>query len=168
MRILVYGFKPYGPYTENITERLIARLPARSRTVKKVFEVRFDAAMFESELARTKPDIVIGLGQHPRARKLRIERKAHNRRKQPGGDLLPIVRNGPKSYFATLELPHTAATTVTYDAGTYVCNFSMSVMARYCARTGARFGFIHVPKDYPVARLVRYIETALKKIQSTE
>lgn len=168
MRILVYGFKPYGHYTENVTERLIGRLPARRGIVKNVFDVRFDAAMFEQVLASTSPDVIIGLGQHPRARKLRIERKAQNRRGERGNALMPIQRDGPKTYFATLEFPQTAATTVTYDAGVYVCNFSMYVMARYCARTGARFGFIHVPKDYSVDKLVKYIERVIEKLLSSK
>ena len=165
MRILIYGFKPYGSYTENISEKLLARLSRREGLVKHVFDVRFDAAMFNTVLARVKPEYVLGLGQHPRAHKLRIERRARNQRIKPDRSLIPISRTGPSSVFASLSLPSSAQTTLTYNAGTYVCNYSMYMTARYCRRTGARFGFIHIPKDHDLKKLSAYLQTVLAWIE---
>ncbi len=150
-RVLIYGFGPYMSFRENVTEKTIRTLPRMAGVRTRVFDVRFDRAMFERALARAKPDIVIGLGQHPRARKLRLERRAH-----PRGD----PRTGRR---VTLDLPHTADTTVTYDAGDYVCNFSMWIAGGWCGKNGARFAFIHVPGGYPPRRLARYLGDCLRK-----
>ena len=66
MRIFVYGFKPYADYTSNITEQVLARIDETQMLKKRVFDVRFDAAMFNETLARIRPDRIIGLGHfHP-------------------------------------------------------------------------------------------------------
>ncbi len=166
MRVLLYGFKPYGDYTENITEQVLSRISATDTLVKKVYEVRFDADMFNKTLSRLKPDRILGLGQHPRARKLRIERKARNLRKTPDQTLIPISATGPASMHATLQLPETALTTVTYDAGTYVCNYSMYLTGQYCRQSGAHFGFIHIPKDQDLTILSAYLKMAVARIST--
>jgi len=162
MRLLVYGFKPYAHYTENITERVLSRIAETDTVVKKVFDVRFDAEMINRTLLRVKPDWVLGLGQHPRARKLRLERKAINLMKQADQKLVPIAASGPASLVLTLRLPQTALTTVTYDAGTYVCNYSMYLVARYCQQSGAHSGFIHVPKAIDLKLVTAYVQTAMQ------
>jgi len=164
MRILVYGFKPYADYRLNITEQVLARIQETRTLKKRVFDVRFDAGMFNETLARIRPDRIIGLGQHPRARKLRIERKAKNRQKSAGKAPVPIIAGGPHDCYATLKLSQNELTTVTYDAGTYVCNYSMYLMAQYCRQTGAQAGFIHVPVDYDVPRLYKYLQQAFRQI----
>ena len=96
------------------------------------------------------PDVIVGLGQHPRARKLRIERRTHKR------DHSAQVR------FVNLSLPHTSETTVTYDAGNYVCNYSMWVSTAWCVQNDARCGFLHVPKDYCIKKVEKYISRVIK------
>lgn len=164
MRVLLYGFKPYAHYTENISELVLSHIAETDTIVKRVFDVRFDADMFMRTLLRVKPDRILGLGQHPRARKLRLERKANNLMKQADHSLVPITAAGPASLALTLPLPQTALTTVTYDAGTYVCNYSMYLVARYCQQTGAHSGFIHVPKAIELKLVTAYVRTALKDL----
>jgi len=164
MRILVYGFKPYADYRSNITEQVLARIQETRILKKRVFDVRFDAAMFEETLVRIKPDRIIGLGQHPRARKLRIERKAKNLQKIAGKAPVPIIAGGPRDCYARLTLPQNELTTVTYDAGTYVCNYSMYLMAQYCRQTGAQSGFVHVPVGYDLRTLRQYLHHAVQQI----
>lgn len=164
MRVLIYGFKPFGSHAENISEQLLLQVPATGTLVKKVFDVRFDAEMFNKVLTKVKPDRILGLGLHPRARKLRIERKAINLRKNEDKTTMPISLTGPVSIYATLHLPETSLTTVTYNAGTYVCNYSMYLMGQYCAQTGAQFGFIHIPKDYDLKKLSAWLKTTLARI----
>jgi pyrrolidone-carboxylate peptidase len=165
MQILVYGFKPYADYSSNITEQVLARVDETAWLKKRVFEVRFDAAMFNDTLTQIRPDRIIGLGQHPRARKLRIERKAKNLRKSRGDKPVPILPGGPRDCSATLALPQNKLTTVTYDAGSYVCNYSMYLMARYCRETGAQYGFIHVPVNYDLRQLHQYLQLTFRQIQ---
>lgn len=153
-RVLIYGFGPYRQFHDNVTERTIRSLPRVAGVRTVVFDVRFDRAMFERALARANPELVIGLGQHPRARKLRLERRAHPKGKP---------RTGRR---VTLDLPRTADTTTSYDAGDYVCNFSMWVACGWCSQRGARFAFIHVPGGYAPRRLASYLWNCLRKLRT--
>lgn len=164
MRILIYGFKPYSSYRSNITEQVLDGLPEYKNVVKKVFDVRFDAGMFRDVLLLHKPNRVLGLGQHPRARKLRLERRAQNLGKDIGQSPVQIEPNGPAFLYCTLTLPDSDLTTVTYNAGNYVCNFSMYQTARYCQSHNAKCGFVHLPKHYEVSTVIKYVQTALDYI----
>ena len=149
-RILIYGFGPYQQYASNVTEVTLRGMRLPRNTFKRVFEVRFDRHMFERAFETIQPDVILGLGQHPRAQKLRIERRTYRR----GRSI--------QSRFATLSLPHTSETTVAYDAGDYVCNYSMWIGTEWCMRNDARYGFLHVPKDYTTTKLARYLRQAIK------
>jgi len=164
MRILIYGFKPYSIYKTNITERIVSAVTNSAFVSKQIFDVRFDAGMFRQTLALTRPNVILGLGQHPRARKLRIERKAKNLKITGDGPIVPIDKAGPSVRMATLRLPSTGLTTVTYDAGTYVCNYSMYLMSEYCEKNAARFGFIHVPQNIQVDAANRYLNMVIDRI----
>ena len=150
--ILVYGFGPYQTFRENVSERSVLSLTRSLRVHRKVFDVKFDRAMFERTLERLKPEVVIGMGQHPRARKLRLERRAR--------------RTGCAPRAVSLDLPRTADTTVTYDAGRYVCNYSMWVVQGWCAKHGARFAFMHVPMNYAPARVARYLREFIRTLRT--
>lgn len=149
-RILIYGFGPYKHYTSNVTEAVLRDMKLPGNAFKKIFEVRFDRHMFDQVFENVQPDVVLGLGQHPRARKLRIERRAHKRGRSS------------QTRLATLSLPHTSETTVAYDAGDYVCNYSMWVGLEWCVRNDAQYGFLHVPKNYSTKKLARYVRRAIK------
>ena len=164
MSLLVYGFKPYADYKENISEKVIAEIPGSDRVRKAVFDIRFSRRMFAAVLQRSSPDVIIGLGQHPRARKLRIERKAVNLWKNGNMGPKSIAPLGPKYRYSNLGLPLTSEVTVAYDAGSYLCNYSMYVVAEYCERHAARFAFIHVPQNYKLAKVTRYVCHAMDAI----
>lgn len=149
-RILIYGFGPYQQYTSNITEILLRSMKLPRNVFKEVFEVRFSRHMFETIFETVQPDVILGLGQHPRARKLRIERRTHKR------------DHPAQTRFVNLSLPHTSETTVTYDAGNYVCNYSMWVSMAWCLQNDARYGFLHVPKDYSTKRLEKYVRCIIE------
>ena len=149
-RILIYGFGPYQHYASNITEVTLRDMKLPRNTFKRVFDVRFDRQMFENVFETVQPDVILGLGQHPRARKLRIERRAHKR-----GCFIA-------NRFSTLPLPQTSETTVAYDAGDYVCNYSMWIGIDWCGKNQARYGFLHIPKDYSQKKLSRYVKRAIE------
>jgi len=149
-RILVYGFGPYQQYTSNITEVILRNMKLPRNVFKEVFKVCFSRRMFENTFETVRPDVIFGLGQHPRARKLRIERRAHKR------GCFTANR------FLTLSLPQTSETTVAYDAGDYVCNYSMWVSTAWCLQNDARCGFLHVPKDYSMKRLEKYVRCVIE------
>jgi pyrrolidone-carboxylate peptidase len=164
MRILIYGFKPYASYKTNITSDIVKSVIDHDVITKKIFDVKFDAEMFNQTLLQVKPDVIIGLGQHPRARKLRIERKAKNLQRKEDGSFEPIDKDGPSARFANLTLLATELTTTTYDAGTYVCNYSMYLMGKYSDKSGARFGFVHVPKDSKISAVNRYLAQVIDNV----
>ena len=149
-RILIYGFGPYQQYTSNITEALLCDTRLPRNVFKEVFEVRFSRRMFENTFETVRPDVILGLGQHPRARKLRIERRTHKR------------DHSAQARFVNLSLPHTSETTVAYDAGNYVCNYSMWVSTAWCLQNDTRFGFLHVPKNYSMKRLEKYVRCVVE------
>jgi len=159
--VLVYGFGPYGQFEHNVTEAVVRSLRRRGDLVTAVFNVRFNRAMFLRVLKRHTPRMIIGLGQHRTAHKLRLERKAVNQMGRRGATLKPIDPRGPDARFVNLYLAETAGTTVAYDAGTYVCNFSMYLALDYCGTRGCRFAFVHIPKDYDVAAAADYLGTAI-------
>ena len=149
-RILIYGFGPYQQYTSNITEALLCDTRLPRNVFKEVFEVRFSRRMFENKFETVRPDVILGLGQHPRARRLRIERRTHKR------------DHSAQARFVNLSLPHTSETTVAYDAGNYVCNYSMWVSTAWCLQNDTRFGFLHIPKDYSMKRLEKYVRCVIE------
>jgi pyrrolidone-carboxylate peptidase len=161
VKTLVYGFGPYEEFDANISESVVRALAPRPGVVIEVFDVRFDRDMFVSVLGRHAPDVVIGLGQCRRGRKLRIESRAQNRWGRRGEPLRRVSESGPGHLFASLRLPFDARTRASRDAGTYVCNFSMYVCLEYCATRGSQYGFIHVPRGYDPGAAADYLGEAI-------
>lgn len=160
-KILVYGFEPFLQYTKNVTEDIVEQLSRDSGVVGHIFPVVFDSAMFTQKLNEICPSLVIGMGQDSRARKIRIERKAQNqRRNHLESNTHRIAKNGPEHLFCNSSVNKPEGTTVTYDAGTYVCNFSMYVCLEYCIPKGVPYTFLHIPvgaNPKQAARTVRDI-----------
>jgi pyroglutamyl-peptidase len=164
MRLLVYGFGPYLDFRDNITRKIIKKLRARTGLKKVVFPVRFQRKQFIQAFRKYQPDAVLGLGQCSKGRTLRIELRAVNRRRGPRQRRAPRIESqGLKALPTTLKLGRHTGTSLSRDAGRYVCNFSMYVMlSRIRARKiPARFGFVHVPWNYDLDRAIRVVEKLL-------
>jgi pyrrolidone-carboxylate peptidase len=146
MNLLLYGFGLYDNHESNISAQLVEGLGLPFNVQREIFEVRFDRGMFVEAIDRHDPDIILGLGQSARSRRIRIERKALNRMGERSEAKRPISRRGPDHLFMTLGIPGNGRARLSYDAGTYVCNFSMYVIAQHCRGSGKRLGFIHLPK----------------------
>jgi len=171
MRVLVYGFGPYRRFKNNITREIVRKLRASPNLKKIVFPVRFHKKQFTIAVSKYRPDVVLGLGQCSTGRLLRIERRAVNKRREHKKEKpRAIVRGGPKSMPATLRLEKAALgkhVKISYDAGDYVCNFSMYVILDYLRRRrreNGRFGFIHVPHDYDPARAQAFLAGLVGKL----
>ncbi len=148
-RILLYGFGPYREFRDNITARIIKSLPAQPGLKKVIFSVRFHRGQFVDAITRTKPDMVLGLGQSAR-RRIDVESQALNhRRAQRTGKPRMISLHGPKKLKTTLELRVVRQAGRSLNPGDYVCNFSMYVMLDHIRRKGLDipYGFIHIPHD---------------------
>ena len=105
MRLLIYGFGPYRQFSDNITEKIIKTLPRRRGLKKIVFPVRFQKTQFTGAVQKYRPDVILGLGQSSKRRRLTVEKRAANRmRKNIRGRREPIVSGGAKWLRTTLAL----------------------------------------------------------------
>ena len=125
MKILLTGFKPYDEFKVNITEKIVRRVNKKGGLKKIIFPVVFKKGLIINKIKKLKPDIVLSLGQHPRAKLLNIERKAKNQKKKRKERIKKINQKGPKQYFVNLKLKKIKGTRLSYNAGSYVCNFLM-------------------------------------------
>src|SRR6266699_2765456 len=138
MRILIYGFGPYRQFQDNVTEKIIRRLPRRSRRKKIVFPVRFHKGQFLNAIKQHRPD-----------------EKAR-----------PILAGGPPSLRTNLKLALGRQGKSSNKAGEYVCNYSMYVILDFIKRHRfpIRFGFIHIPHRYDYRKAIRLVEKAIGKM----
>ncbi len=158
MRIIVYGFGPYGEFKNNVTERVVRGLLNRRRPKKIVFPVKFHRNKFIKAVKDTNPDIVLGLGQCSGGNRLRIETRAVNgRRDRKQGKPRRIIPRGSQRLMTGLRLVVGGKARSSSDAGQYVCNYSMYVILDFLTRrrSHARFGFIHIPHRTDAARACR-------------
>jgi len=171
VKILIYGFGPYRTFSDNITEKIIRALPKHKNVSVHVFDVTFDREMFLKIFKRIQPDIIIGMGQHPKARKIRIERKARNEWSEKKSKGKRIDRSHPEHLYSTLSIAiprsHLKEVTVTYDAGNYVCNFSMFTALTAPEEVRVPYTFLHIPKDYPVHKGVGFLTQLIRSFQET-
>jgi pyroglutamyl-peptidase len=171
MRLLVYGFGPYRQFKDNVTGRILRQLPRRSGLKKIVFPVRFHRHQFLSAFKAHNPDIVLGLGQCSSGRRLRIESRALNRRRNDSHQKArPIVSGGPRELKTDFRLNLGRRGRPSKSAGDYVCNYSMYLMLEYIKRRGlkVRFGFIHVPYSYDPGIAARLLLKGLDKLKTYE
>lgn len=168
MRLLIYGFGPYKQFKNNITEKILRTLPARKGVKKVIFPVRFQKRQFIEALKKHKPEVILGLGQTSRNRRIKIERRAVNRRRKDKGDRARPIRAGGRKWLgANLRMNGGRQAKISYDAGDYVCNYSMYVILDYLKRRAlpARFGFIHIPHRFDPAKAGRYLLRTLGEIE---
>lgn len=167
MKALVTGFEPFGGDSVNPSFEVLARLPASLGAFAietRVLPCRFgDAiAVLQEGIARTRPEIVLGVGLAGGRSELSLERVAINvddaRIADNGGAQpvdRPIVPDGPAAYFATLPIKAAVAAmrdaglpaAVSNSAGTFVCNHVFYGLMHLAATRfpTIRAGFLHVP-----------------------
>src|SRR5215510_12552487 len=170
MRLLIYGFGPYRHFQDNVTEKIVRRLPRRDGRKKIVFPVRFHKAQFLSPIKKHRPDFILGLGQCAHGERLRIEVQAVNRRRNsPDDKKRPILAGGPPSLKTNLRLALGRQGKSSNKAGEYVCNYSMYIILDFIKRhrLPIRFGFIHIPHRYDYKKAIRLVEKAIGKIETT-
>lgn len=167
MKVLIYGFKPYRDYKENVTEKIVRKITHRKGLIKTVFPVRFDKNMFLEKIKIVKPNIILGLGQCPRGNKIRIERKAVNLMKEDKKESLEIIsRKGAEYVFVTFKLKKDKDSWISYDAGKYVCNFSIYIISNFSRHRNIKFAFLHIPKDYNVDKAVKFVDRKIEEMLS--
>ncbi|MEM1509548.1 MAG: pyroglutamyl-peptidase I [Thermofilaceae archaeon] len=167
-RILLTGFEPFGG--EEVNPSAIVAKKAAEELINHGYDVHmailpvsFKRAGTEltSLLNENRPEIAISLGLYGGASHLRLERVAVNIKdaSKPDNDGWqpvdePIDPIGPAAYFSTLPLRKILEklkekgipATISYSAGTFLCNFTMYTLLRHADLNGypKRAGFIHV------------------------
>jgi pyrrolidone-carboxylate peptidase len=163
-RILIYGFGPYRNFQDNVTEKIVRRLPRRRWLHRMIFPVRFASRPFIDALRKVRPDFILGLGQCSRGRRLRIEVAAANKRRNNRAEKpRPIVPNGALRLSTNLKLDLGRRARASHNAGDYVCNYSMYVILDFLRkrRRPTRFAFVHVPCRYDPGLATRLLMAAL-------
>ena len=195
MRILITGFDPFGNEPVNPAYEAVKLLPdkiAGAEIIKLEIPTVFnkcDVAV-EQAIGKYSPDVVLSIGQAGGRFDISVERVAVNLAdgRIPDNDGyqpidLPIREDGPAAYFASVPVKAMAEkirgkgipASVTYTAGTYVCNFIMYCVLHSIAtkHKGMRAGFIHVPFmpsqgiGKPVNTPTMSIETIARAIEAS-
>lgn len=157
----VYGFTAFDEYPDNVTERIIAALPAFEDVRTRVFDVLFDRAMFESAFDAANPSLILGLGQTPNGERLRVEQFARNAMSPRGGPVCPIEQDEAGERRMGWSLPDSHVCEASVDAGSYVCNFSMWVADSWARAHAARVAFLHVPRTFDPHVAAKYVCSVL-------
>ncbi|MGE3728391.1 MAG: hypothetical protein AB7I41_22770 [Candidatus Sericytochromatia bacterium] len=161
-RIWIYGFVPFRRYRKNITQELLLRLPARAGLITQVLPVVFESEQFLGPVEALKPDYILGLGQCPRGRLLRLERRAYNQMVDRSQNCeQQIDASQPDWISLKWQLPLRSDCRISLDAGRYVCNYSMFVLAQYAQQEGIPTAFVHVPRTYSIYRGLAWLECVL-------
>jgi len=65
-----------------------------------------------------------------------------------------------------LKIGKISGTTITYDAGTYVCNFAMFIIMEDIIRNNQniKFAFLHIPKNYNLRKGINTINKVINNI----
>jgi pyroglutamyl-peptidase len=164
-RILITAFEPYDIWEENSSWLALAEytkdLPTFAKIVTRLYPVNFQ--QMRERLTRDLAadfDYALHLGQAPGSTAIRLEAIAINiggSSKDPAESFHPLASDGPVAYQSALPLPKWTQqlreagipATVSYHAGTYLCNATL-YMSHYLAeqrqlRTQATF--VHLPLD---------------------
>jgi len=68
--------------------------------------------------------------------------------------------------FVNLKLPKSPESTITYDAGDYVCNFSMYVSCEYCEQHNVKYAFLHIPLNSSTDQVIRFLQEQLNNLEN--
>lgn len=194
MRILVTGFDPFGGEPVNPAFEAVKLLPSTisgAEIVKLEIPTVFGKCdgVVETAIESEKPDVVLSIGQAGGRFDISVERVAvniadgriaDNEGNQPIDQV--IRADGENAYFATVPVKAMVErirakgipSSVSYTAGSYVCNYIMYCVAHSIAKRhpGMRSGFIHVPYmpsqaiGKPVNTPTMSIETIAKALEA--
>lgn len=164
MKLLIYGFEPFGQNRTNISQEVVNRLPDRQDVVKVILPVRFNDSVIFGIVKKSRPDYILGLGQYPSGEKIRIEKLAKNEWATKSKPSRNIVYGGPGSAAVTLNLESNDYSFVSHDAGRYCCNYSMYILLTNPKTKDIPFAFLHIPKSFNLEQAVSFAETKIEEI----
>ena len=167
MKILITGFEPFGGESVNPAYEAVKLLPDMAgdiQIVKMEIPTVFGEAgkVVETGILQHQPDAVICVGQAGGRADIGVERVAINLAEASIPDNagnqpmdVKVQEDGDTAYFATIPVKamvknikdHGIPASISYTAGTYVCNSVMYDLLYLIDRKypSIRGGFIHVP-----------------------
>ncbi len=163
MRILVTAFEPYEHWTKNSSWETLVELLRTRGSISGVTTRRYpvDLALLKERLyqdLRKGFDCVLHLGQSPGSTQIRLEAMAINvagMTTSAGDDFGELIDSAPAAYRSDFPLGDWSSmlrqagipASVSYHAGTYLCNALMYLSHHWYEQNGldGRVGFIHLP-----------------------
>lgn len=202
MKILVTGFDPFGGEKINPAYEVVKNLKDNIAGAE-IVKLQVPTAFYKSiectvkKMEEVKPDFVLNIGQAGGRYGITAERVAINIDDARIPDNLAqqpvdtkINENGENAYFATIPIKAIVAavkaknipSSVSYSAGTYVCNHLMYGVLDYINinKLNIKAGFIHIPflfqqvinkpntPGMDLDTMVEAIETAIEVIVTTK
>jgi len=189
VRVLLTGFGRFGPFKRNPTEELVRSYDFRNLGLPPGIKVRLKAVVLpvhteafevlEERVQGRRFDLIIHLGLHSKARRIRIERRARNlmnfRKPDVRGNLVRnarILPDGPGFLYSNLPLKAIVqdlkmsgpSFEVSDNAGSYICNQLFYRSLHKNRRDGTMVGFIHVlrPRLFSKRRSVEILDSVLR------
>lgn len=183
MRVLVTGFTPFGKHRKNPTQSLATeadrRAVGRAVLAGRVLPTEFRRCdrMIEKALREIRPDAVLMFGLAANRKRICLECVALNVDHSETPDNAgrkpwrrAIDPRGPAILESTISIDrmHRALrraripVSVSYHAGTYVCNHAYYRTLRKAGR--ARVAFIHVPERANPRQLKRALEALVNEV----
>lgn len=163
MKILVTGFGPFDRFSFNPSEKIVRTLEEEFPEVTaKVLPVLFGESrkVLLDFLETETPDLVISFGLNGRIGHIALEELALNISSSEvpdnSGRIIPeskVSENGEIAYRTLLPTEMMVQAlrekgipaSRSFSAGTYLCNEIFYTVMEYCANTGAKGGFVHIP-----------------------
>lgn len=199
-RILITAFEPFLQYSTNASMQILTHWaqdnPGSERIAitTEILPVNYELAEPRlRDLHADSFDFALHLGQSPRIDEFQLEMVALNLKHDPTTPVAPLSPNGPTAFANQLPLDswcqdlsnHDLRSSVSFHAGTYLCNATYYWSAEMYRRRGMsdRSLFVHVPLidmdntsnavseirrgSRLLSRLVRLIEEYLDATQSS-
>jgi len=199
-RILITAFEPFLQYPTNASMQILAHWAednSGSESASYTTEILpVDYALTEPRLHnlhRQSFDFTLHLGQSPRIEEYQLEMVALNLKRDPTTPVAPLSQLGPTAFASQLPLEswcrdlceHDLSTSVSFHAGTYLCNATYYWSTEIYRQRGLsdRSLFVHVPLidmsenrhaehairrgSRMLSRLVRLIEGHLGVVQAS-
>lgn len=153
MEVFLFAFRYQSK--PNISEQIVSRLPYK----QIVLPPPYDYQSLVKKIKKKGPDIVLGLGQSKKGNLVRIERVARNILKKEG----KTIKYGSQICRTTLRIQNIAGTRISYNAGTYSCNYILYRLLRDFP--DLPIGFLHIPKTMPLETAYRTVKQIIRSIK---
>lgn len=164
-KLLITGFEPFGGEVLNASWEAVSRLPEEiahyqltKLQIPTVFGYAADKVLEAAGVL--EPDVILCIGQAGGRMEvtpeviginLRESRMADNAGNQPVN--VPVIEGGDAAYFSTVPVREMVReikkagipASLSYTAGTFVCNDLLYTLLHHYHDTRTQVGFIHVP-----------------------